>query len=150
MEEEIIQPVSKELLRAELTPEKQLRMTNKSNNEIFVITAHDSPNVMREVGRLRELAFKGLNDLAADGPTAEEFDMAKKNLQKNLPEDKVKNSWWLSAFVAYETMGNDRVANLEPAIERLTPEAVQNAAKAILDGTRVEIVMRPGVTAEVE
>ena len=100
--------------------------------------------------RLRELAFKGLNDLAADGPTAEEFDMAKKNLQKNLPEDKVKNSWWLSAFVAYETMGNDRVANLEPAIERLTPEAVQNAAKAILDGTRVEIVMRPGVTAEVE
>lgn len=46
MEEEIIQPVSKELLRAELTPEKQLRMTNKSNNEIFVITAHDSPNVM--------------------------------------------------------------------------------------------------------
>ena len=73
-----------------------------------------------------------------------------KNLQKNLPEDKVKNSWWLSAFVAYETMGNDRVANLEPAIERLTPEAVQNAAKAILDGTRVEIVMRPGVTAEVE
>ena len=100
--------------------------------------------------RLRELAFKGLNDLAADGPTAEEFDMAKKNLQKNLPEDKVKNSWWLSAFVAYETMGNDRVANLEPAIERLTPEAVQNAAKAILDGTRIEIVMRPGVTAEVE
>ena len=50
MEEEIIQPVSKELLRAELTPEKQLRMTNKSNNEIFVITAHDSPNVMREIG----------------------------------------------------------------------------------------------------
>ena len=100
--------------------------------------------------KLRELAFKGLADLAADGPTAEEFSMAKKNLQKNLPEDMVKNSWWLSALVAYETMGNDRVADLGPAIERLTPEAVQKAAKAMIEGNRVEIVMRPGVTAEAE
>ena len=36
MEEEIIQPVSKELLRAELTPEKQLRMTNKRDRKSVV------------------------------------------------------------------------------------------------------------------
>ena len=34
MEEPIIQPVSKEILKSELTPERQLRMTNKSHNEI--------------------------------------------------------------------------------------------------------------------
>lgn len=55
MEEEICQPVSKELLKAELTPERELRTTNKSHNEIYVITASNSPNVMREIGRLREL-----------------------------------------------------------------------------------------------
>ena len=38
MEEAIIQPISKELIKSELTPEKQLRMTNKSHNEIYVIT----------------------------------------------------------------------------------------------------------------
>ena len=58
MEEEIIQPISKEVLRSELTPEKLLRTTNKSHNDIYVVTAHNAPNVMREIGRLREIAFR--------------------------------------------------------------------------------------------
>ena len=58
MEEAIIQPIDKELLKQELTPERQLRMTNKSHNEIYVITAHNAPNVMKEIGRLREIAFR--------------------------------------------------------------------------------------------
>lgn len=56
--QDVIKPVSRELLKAELTPEKLLRETNKSNNEIYITTAHDSPNVMQEIGRLRELAFR--------------------------------------------------------------------------------------------
>ncbi|MCD8297064.1 MAG: GNAT family N-acetyltransferase [Prevotella sp.] len=58
MEQEIIQPIEKEIIKSELSPDKQLRMTNKSNNEIYIITAHDSPNVMQEIGRLREIAFR--------------------------------------------------------------------------------------------
>ncbi len=56
--EPIIAPVSLELLKAELTPEKKLRDTNKGGNEIYIISHHDSPNVMREIGRLREEAFR--------------------------------------------------------------------------------------------
>lgn len=56
--EPIIAPVSVEILKSELTPLKKLRDTNKSNNEIYVINHHDSPNVMREIGRLREEAFR--------------------------------------------------------------------------------------------
>ena len=58
MEQEIIQPIEKDVLKRELTPELQLRMTNKSHNEIYVITAHNAPNVMKEIGRLREIAFR--------------------------------------------------------------------------------------------
>ncbi len=58
MEQPIIPPVNKEVLKSELTPDKQLRMTNKSNNQIFVVTAHNAPNVMQEIGRLREIAFR--------------------------------------------------------------------------------------------
>lgn len=54
----IIQPVDRAFLKAELTREKMLRRTNKSNNEIYIITAHDAPHVMREIGRLREIAFR--------------------------------------------------------------------------------------------
>ncbi len=42
---------------AELTPERFLRPTNKAGNEIYVVDAESAPNVMREIGRLRELAF---------------------------------------------------------------------------------------------
>ena len=38
--EEIIAPVDKELLKAELTEERRLRMTNRCHNQIFIVTAH--------------------------------------------------------------------------------------------------------------
>lgn len=56
--QEIIYPIDRTLLKTELTKDKMLRKTNKSNNEIYIITAHDSPNVMMEIGRLREIAFR--------------------------------------------------------------------------------------------
>ncbi|WP_311354772.1 GNAT family N-acetyltransferase [Alloprevotella tannerae] len=58
MEETIIAPVERDLLAAELTPERKLRTTNKGGNEIYVVTYHQAPNVLREIGRLREIAFR--------------------------------------------------------------------------------------------
>ena len=70
MEQPIIPPVSKDILKSELTPDKQLRMTNKSNNEIYVVTAHNAPNVLREIGRLREIVFR-----EAGGGTGKDMDL---------------------------------------------------------------------------
>lgn len=75
---DIIAPVDKELLKSELTEEKRLRFTNKSNNEIYIVTHHDSPNVMREIGRLREIAFR-----AAGGGTGEEIDIDEYDTMEN-------------------------------------------------------------------
>ena len=74
MEEEIIQPISKELLKRELTPERQLRMTNKSHNEIYVITAKEAPHVMMEIGRLREEAFRTAGGGTGKAMDIDEFD----------------------------------------------------------------------------
>ena len=68
--EDVIAPISKELLKAELTEEKRLRMTNRSHNQIYIITAQDSPNTMKEIGRLREIAFR-----AAGGGTGKSMDI---------------------------------------------------------------------------
>lgn len=73
--EEIIQPVSKELLRAELTPERLLRHTNKSQNEIYVIVGDECPNVMQEIGRLREIAFRTAGGGTGKGTDIDEFDL---------------------------------------------------------------------------
>ena len=78
MEKEIIQPIEKSILKSELTPELQLRMTNKSNNEIYVITAHNAPNVMKEIGRLREIAFR-----EAGGGTGKEMDIDEFDISDN-------------------------------------------------------------------
>lgn len=75
MEQEIIKPVEKELLKSELTPDKQLRMTNKSHNEIYVVTAHDAPNVLREIGRLREIAFREAGGGTGKPLDLDEFDL---------------------------------------------------------------------------
>ena len=72
--EPIIAPVSLELIKAELTPEKKLRDTNKSNNEIYVVNHHDSPNVMREIGRLREETFRDAGGGSGLDIDIDEFD----------------------------------------------------------------------------
>ena len=56
--QDIIKPIDRALLESELTKEKKLRSTNKSNNEIYIVTAPDAPHVMQEIGRLREIAFR--------------------------------------------------------------------------------------------
>jgi hypothetical protein len=78
MEQPIIPPVSKELLRSELTDDKQLRMTNKSHNKIYIVTAHNAPNVMREIGRLREIVFR-----EAGGGTGKEVDIDEFDICEN-------------------------------------------------------------------
>ncbi|MBN1463068.1 MAG: GNAT family N-acetyltransferase [Paludibacteraceae bacterium] len=66
----IAKPVEKDALLAELTKDKFVRKTNYGNNDIYIFSAHNSPNLMKEVGRLRELAFR-----SAGGGTGEEYDI---------------------------------------------------------------------------
>ena len=65
----IIPPIDKAILKQELSSDRFLRPTNKAHNEIYVITAHNAPNVMLEIGRLRELSFR-----SGGGGTGEEID----------------------------------------------------------------------------
>ena len=56
--QDIIAPVPVEAILEELTIDKFFRKTNNAGNEIYILSAHDSPNVMREIGRLREISFR--------------------------------------------------------------------------------------------
>ncbi|MDR1699012.1 MAG: GNAT family N-acetyltransferase, partial [Prevotellaceae bacterium] len=54
----IAPPVERSLIKSELTTERFLRKTNKAGNEIYVVDAHNSPHTMREIARLREMAYR--------------------------------------------------------------------------------------------
>lgn len=74
----LIEPVSRELIESELTEDLFLRETNNAGNKIYVITAAGAPNTMREIGRLRELAFRD-----AGGGTDEEVDIDELDLAED-------------------------------------------------------------------
>ena len=67
----IIPPVDRELLKAELTEKRHLRKTNRANNDLYVV-GPECTNVLREIGRLREIAFR-----TDGGGTGEPLDIDK-------------------------------------------------------------------------
>lgn len=69
-EQKIIDPIDREILKAELNSDRFLRTTRKGDNEIYCVNHHNSPNVVREIGRLREVTFRH-----AGGGTGLEIDL---------------------------------------------------------------------------
>ena len=101
--------------------------------------------------KLRALAIKGFQELAQNGPTDEELNMAKLNLQKNLPESRQRNSWWRNNIELYLTYGQDRDKLYEEAINNLTKQDITSLMNEILaQGNFIEMVMKPAATAETE
>lgn len=74
----IIEPVPVELIKAELTQSKKLQDTNKGHNELYIVTWHDSPNVVTEIGRLREVAFRQAGGSTGNAVDLDEYDKMEK------------------------------------------------------------------------
>lgn len=100
--------------------------------------------------RLRELAIRDLESLANEGPTAEEFDMAVKNYTKNIPEKRIKNSYWEANIRTNVLFGADEDGEVEAAAASIKPEDIQNVLKVLINGNKFDFVMRPGETRETE
>lgn len=66
----MMQPVDRTLLEKELTPERFVKKTNKGDNDIYIVNYHNAPNVLKEIGRLRELSFS-----QAGGGTGKDIDL---------------------------------------------------------------------------
>lgn len=87
IQENIIEKVDIRLVEKELTQERFLRTTNKAGNKIYVIDAHNSPNTMREIGRLREIAFRHAGGGTGKACDIDEFDIMEPACQQLLVWD---------------------------------------------------------------
>ena len=79
---EIIPPVPLEALHDELTEEKFIRKTNKAGNKIYIVNSDNSPNLMREIGRLRELSFRNAGGGTGLECDLDEYDTGEKAYQQ--------------------------------------------------------------------
>ncbi len=78
MGQEIIDAIPLSLIEAELTEDRFLRNTNKGGNKIYIVDAFNSPNIMKEIGRLREIAFR-----ADGGGTGKDCDIDEFDIMEN-------------------------------------------------------------------
>lgn len=96
------------------------------------------------VCRLRELAVKGLENLANNGPTDEQLARAIENFKKNIPESRITNGYWMEQLQNYYAFGEDEDALYEAAISEITAENIKTALQEILSqGNFIEVVMGP-------
>ena len=101
--------------------------------------------------KLRQLAIDGVRKIAAEGPTAEQYEKTVKNLEKTIPEQRITNSYWMRAIKNWYDFGLDTEKEAEAAVKALTPEKVKAlAARFLSEGNLIEVVMRPDKTAEAE
>ena len=99
--------------------------------------------------RLCELAEQGMKDMAANGPTETEVSMAVLNLKKNIPENRLNNSYWRGQIENWLEFGEDYDSIRESLVDGITAESIRAAAALLLDSNNyVEVIMAPGVTAE--
>jgi hypothetical protein len=65
-----IDPINRKLIKTELNSTTFIRNTRKGENEIYIVNQHNSPNVLKEIGRLREVTFR-----ASGGGTGNSIDL---------------------------------------------------------------------------
>jgi hypothetical protein len=82
--EAVIPPISRKVILHELTAEKFVRYTNNGGNKLYVVTAHDSPSIMLEIGRLREISFRAAGGGTGKNIDIDDFDTNEKHPYKQL------------------------------------------------------------------
>lgn len=85
--ENIIAPVNKELMLSELTRDKFVRKTNYGSRDIYIVDINNAPNVVREIGRLREIAFRDGGGGTGKEIDLDEFDVCEKPFKQLLVWD---------------------------------------------------------------
>jgi hypothetical protein len=88
--ETVIPPINKELLLGELTNDKFLRETNNGNNEIYIVTAEDSPHLIQEIGRLREVTFRDAGGGTGKSTDVDEYDLGPHGFKQMIVWDPVE------------------------------------------------------------
>jgi hypothetical protein len=80
----IVDQLPKDQIIAELTRDKLLRRTNNGNNEVYIFDNNNSPSLMHEVGRVREITFRHAGGGTGKEIDIDEFDTAIEYPQKQL------------------------------------------------------------------
>ena len=115
-QKEVIKAIDKDLLISELTKDKFVRKTNYGSNDIYILNHHNAPNVMKEIGRLRELAFRLGGGGTGKSVDIDGYDTAENPYQQLIvwqPEDKEIIGGY--RFLIGDNIPKDKAGNIKIA-----------------------------------
>lgn len=78
----LIPNVDRKLLQAELNEERFVRNTNFGKNQIFIVNCHNAPNVLDEIGRLREISFREAGGGTGEALDIDSYDLGEKPFEQ--------------------------------------------------------------------
>lgn len=157
--QKIIDPVETDLLEAELNDARFIRKTNKGNNEIYIVNYHNSPNVMKEIGRLREVTFRASGGGTGESIDVDEFDTAEicyEQLIVYSPEDKEIIGGYrfidcLKVIDVVQNKVNLSTANYykfsEPFVRRFLPQTIELGRSWVQPNYQPSVNPRKGLFA---
>ena len=94
--------------------------------------------------KLAALTRSGLEKLANEGPTAEQLSKAIENMKKNIPEQRINNSYWLSVLKKFHEDGIRYDEEYEAAVNNITAEGIKSVLKPLIEqGNFIEVIMSP-------
>lgn len=128
-EQKIIDPVPIELLESELVHERFLRETNKGGNKIYIVNSFNAPNVMREIGRLREIAFRTAGGGTGKECDIDEFDTMEPPCQQLIVWDPVDKL----ILGGYRFITGDQIRNNPDGSPRIATSHMFRFSKRFLD-----------------
>lgn len=99
--------------------------------------------------KLRAMARDEFRKLADNGPTDEQFNRTLENFKKNVPENRISNSYWMNNLVRFAKFGFDYDKEYEEAVSSMTKEDIRDAARRLFEsGNFLEFAQMPGKTTE--
>jgi len=118
--EKIINEIDKNLIKKELTKEKFVKKTNYGDNEVYITTHHDSPNIMLEIGRLREISFRNAGGGTGKKVDIDKYDTAETPYKQLIVWDPVEEELLGGyRFIYLNNIPKDKDGNIDLATKRL-------------------------------
>ena len=93
--------------------------------------------------KLMGIAVAELQNVANQGPRAEDLKKVKEFLIKKHSEDLESNRYWMNCIQTQYRDGYNPMANYEQIVNGITADDVANMAKAVLKGYKKEVVQIP-------
>lgn len=81
--------------------------------------------------KMTEIIYKGIDEMVANGPKAEELQKVKEYMHRSHAENLKKNSYWMSQMINISRQGKNFVDGYDAAVDKITAADIQETARQI-------------------